>query len=213
MMRTGLEPKLVVARGYDRIAEGYLLWRTTLGREKRDLGYIERLAEGLPDGARVLDLGCGAGVPYTAYLSERFETVGDDISRAQLALARLYAPGASLVLGDMSSPPFAPASFDAITAIYSIIHVPREQHEALLEALHGLLRPGGRALVVLGANAWEGVDEDWLDLGATMFWSHFDAEASRSMVERAGFRVLESAIEEDDDHDAWHLFVVAKKPA
>jgi hypothetical protein len=30
--------KLTVARGYDGIAEGYLRWRTTLGREARDLG-------------------------------------------------------------------------------------------------------------------------------------------------------------------------------
>ncbi len=206
-------PKLTVARGYDRIAEGYLLWRTTLGREKRDLGYIERLAAGLPEGACVLDLGCGAGVPYTAYLSQRFDTVGVDISRGQLALARGYVPGASLVLGDMGSLAFRPGTFDAIAAIYSIIHVPREEHGPLLARTCEWLRPGGRLLAVLGANAWEGVDEDWLDLGATMFWSHFDAEASRSMVERAGLHILESAIEEDDDHDAWHLFVLAEKPA
>jgi SAM-dependent methyltransferase len=212
-MRTVADPKLTVARGYDRIAEGYLHWRTTLGREARDLGYIERLAAGLPEGARVLDLGCGAGTPYTSYLSERFETAGIDISRAQLALAQMHAPRASLVLGDMASPPFAPASFDAIMAIYSIIHVPREEHASLLAAVRDLLRPGGRALVVLGANEWEGVDEDWLDLGATMFWSHFGADESRAMVERAGLRVIGSAIEEDDDHDSWHLFVVAEKPA
>jgi cyclopropane fatty-acyl-phospholipid synthase-like methyltransferase len=208
-----VDPKLTVARGYDRIAEGYLLWRTTLGREKRDLGYIERLAAGLPEGARVLDLGCGAGTPYTSYLSERFETAGIDISRAQLALAQAYAPQAALVLGDMASLPFAPESFDAVTAIYSIIHVPREEHESLLAGVHALLRPGGRALVVLGANAWEGIDEDWLDLGATMFWSHYGADSSRALVERAGFRIMETAIEEDDDHDSWHLFVVAEKPA
>jgi cyclopropane fatty-acyl-phospholipid synthase-like methyltransferase len=207
------ESKLVVARGYDRIAEGYLRWRTTLGREQRDHAYLERLAEGLPDGARVLDLGCGAGVPYTAYLSERFTTLGVDISRRQLALARRNVPGASLLLADMCSLAFRPASFEAIAAIYSIIHVPREEHEALLARMRDWLRPGGRALVVLGANAWEGVDEDWLDLGATMFWSHYGTETNLTLVERAGLRVRSCAIEEDDDHDSWHLFVEAERPA
>jgi cyclopropane fatty-acyl-phospholipid synthase-like methyltransferase len=207
------DAKLLVARGYDRIAEGYLRWRNTLGREARDLAYLERLADGLRDGARVLDLGCGAGVPYTRYLSERFATVGVDISRGQLALARRNVPRASLVLADMCSLAFRPESFDAIAAIYSIIHVPREEHAALLARMRDWLRPGGRALIVLGANAWEGVDEDWLDLGATMFWSHFGAETNLSLVERAGLRVRSCAIEEDDDHDSWHLFVVAERPA
>ena len=209
-----LEPKVTVARGYDAIAEGYLRWRGDLSREGRDLRYFDSLTEGLPDGSRVLDLGCGAGVPYTAHVSERFATVGVDISRGQLALARRRVAGASFLLADMCSLQFRAGSFDAIAAFYSIIHVPREEHETLFRRIRDWLRPGGRLLVVLGANDWEGTEHDWLGLGAEMWWSHFDAETSRSLVERAGFAVIEANIEPDvGTGEGAHLFVLAEKPS
>src|SRR3989304_9384768 len=100
-------PKLLVPNGYDRIAEGYLrLQRPTPSEHKRT--YLDRLTEGLSDGAWVLDLGCGSGLPHTAYLSERFRVGGIDISREQLALARGHAPGAPFVLADRSTLQFRP---------------------------------------------------------------------------------------------------------
>jgi SAM-dependent methyltransferase len=207
---TSADPRRVVADGYDRIAEGYLRWRSPRFDE-RDRAYLDRLTDGIEPGARVLDLGCGAA-PSLSYLHGRFRVCGVDISRGQLELARRLTPEARLVLGDMSSLMFRPSSFAAAVALYSVIHVPREQHEAVLRSLHGALRPGGRLLVVLGCNAWEGVEDDWLGLGATMWWSHFGEDESRALVERAGFAVLDARREIDDDEDARHLFVLAEKP-
>jgi hypothetical protein len=70
-----------------------------------------------------------------------------------------------------------------------------------------------KLLVVLGSNAWEGSDRDWLELGAEMWWSHFDARTSRQLVERAGFHILTSNIEPDNLEGGAHLFVLAEKPA
>ena len=205
-----VNPKLTVALGYDQIAEAFLRDKQARSRGLKK-AYLDRMTEGLDDGATILDLGCGAGVPYTAYLSERFVVIGVDISRGQLALARRLVPGPAFVLGDMCSPAFKRGSFDAVVALYSIIHVPRQEHEPLLNELYHLLRPGGELLAVLGQHRWEGTEANWLDLGAEMYWSHFDAETSLSMVERAGFRVRSSTVE-PDPFDGAHLFVLAKKP-
>ncbi len=200
--------KLTVARGYDKIAEGMLRLRGEAPPSGRKQWYLERLTEGLPDGARVLDLGCGAG-EQALWLSERFRVIGVDISRSQLALARQRAPKATFLLADMCSLAFRPESFDAIAAIYSIIHVPREEHAALFANLHRLLKPGGRLFVVLGAGAWEGTDENWLDLGAEMYWSHFDAETGLALLRNTGFDVSFSRTERDElTGEGAHLFVL-----
>ncbi len=204
-------PKLLVARGYDRIAEGLYLRQQQTPPSGVKRAYLDRLTEDLQPGARILDLGCGAGVPSTAYLSERFDVVGVDISRGQLALAGRHVPEATFLLADMSTLAFKPLSFDAIVAFYSIIHIPREEHESLLGHLFDWLRPGGRLLVVMGQTDWEGKESDWLGLGAEMYWSHFDSATSMAFVERAGFRPLLSNVE-PDPFDGGHLFVLAEKP-
>ena len=210
-MKHDHNPKLLVARGYDRIAKELLRQHqaSAWGRRRE---YLERLVDTLPDGAWVLDLGCGPGIPHTEWLSRRFSAVGVDISRAQLALARQHVPGATFVLADMCSLQFQPASFDAIAAMYSIIHVPREQHEGLLRNLFDFLKPGGCLFVVLGAGAWEGSEDDWLGLGAEMWWSHFDAETGLDLLASAGFRPVVSQIEPDNLSGGAHLFVLAEKP-
>lgn len=206
------DAKLLVAKAYTHIAEGFLE-RLRDEPSERTRAYLERLSDGLPASARILDLGCGAGVPYTRWLAARFRVTGVDIARGQLALARRNVPGAAFALADMSSAQFRPQSFDAIAALYSIIHVPREEQQALLVKLRDFLKPGGRLLAVLGANDWEGSEDDWLGLGSTMLWSHFDAETSLALVEQAGLRTVHSGIEPDtlDDSGGAHLFVIAEK--
>jgi ubiquinone/menaquinone biosynthesis C-methylase UbiE len=169
------------------------------------------LTERLADGARVLDVGCGPG-EQAAWLSERFHVVGFDISQSQLRLGRRRAPDADFILGDMCALPFKAGSFGAIAAIYSIIHVAREQHAALFAALRELLKPGGRLFAVLGANNWQGSEENWLDLGAEMRWSHYDADTNLALLKQAGFSPLDAQIEADElTGEGEHLFVVAER--
>jgi SAM-dependent methyltransferase len=110
----------------------------------------------------------------------------------------------------MSSLPLRAGSFDAIAALYSIIHVPREQHETLFAELRGLLRPGGRLLAVVGQNDWEGSESDWLVPGAEMWWSHYDAETYRGLLPDLGFEIIESDVVPDPLGGA-HLFVAAER--
>jgi ubiquinone/menaquinone biosynthesis C-methylase UbiE len=205
--------KQLVARGYDQIAERFLEIQSETPGERK-LRYFGELLSGLSHDARLLDLGCGSGMPNTAYFAERLDVVGADISRGQLALARRLVPRASFVLADMGSLQFAPESFDAVAAMYSIIHLPREEHAPLLANLHRFLKPGGRLLAVAGANAWEGSETNWLDMGAEMWWSHFDARAGIEMLERSGFRIVRAEIEPDQLlGEGHHLFALAEKPA
>jgi SAM-dependent methyltransferase len=205
------DPRRLVADGYDRIAERYLAW-TAGGRNTERAEYTALLLDRVPAGSRLLELGCGAGVPVTAALAERFRVVGVDISARQLALARANAPGVALLLADMSALAFRPESFAAVCAFYTITHVPRAAHTALLKSIASWLQPGGLFVAALGSREGEGVEDDWL--GAPMFFSHFDAETNRRLVQAAGLRLIDARerTEDEDGQPATFLWVVAEKP-
>ncbi|MET8848153.1 class I SAM-dependent methyltransferase [Amycolatopsis sp. NPDC004625] len=119
------EARRIVESGYDRVAERYLEWSARIPDDPR-LRFLGELTGRLAGGARVLDLGCGAGVPCTAALAEEHDVLGVDVSATQLDLARRNVPGARFERADMTGLSFPDGSFDAVTAFYSVLHVPRE---------------------------------------------------------------------------------------
>ena len=201
----------IVAAGYDEIADAYLHWTSTSTLRLR---WLETLSASLPSCARILDLGCGAGVPLAPFLADRgHHIIGVDGSARQIELARRNELRAEFMVADMTTVEFNPASFDAVTAFYSITHVPRDLHLALLERIYGWLRPGSIFLASLGNDdtpSWTG---EWL--GTTMHFSHFDAATNRLLVEQAGFVVDRAEIigEEEEARTVRFLWVVAHKPA
>jgi ubiquinone/menaquinone biosynthesis C-methylase UbiE len=108
-----------------------------------------RLADGLPLGARILDLGCGPGNSSLAIARARpdVRVVGLDLAprmltraRRRLAQARLHGRVA-LLLASALEIPLAAASTDAVVGHSFLYLVPRRA-EVLCEALR-VLRPGG----------------------------------------------------------------------
>lgn len=205
----------IVESGYDRMAEAYL--STKDPEDPTTLHALEELASDLPPGAAVLDLGCGAGVPATRWLSERgYAVTGVDFSAKQLDLARRLAPGATFIRADMTELDFPPGIFDAVVALHSIIHVPREDHPAMLAKIHTWLRPGGALLATLTMTDFEGEDDDWEGWGAAMRWSHYDRTVNEKMLNEAGFEITYSEPRTGggtgDAEETW-LWVLARKPA
>ena len=179
--------KRVVETGYDRVAERYLASKDA--EDPTTLGALEELARELPQGAAVLDLGCGAGLPVTRWLARRFAVTGVDISARQLELARRHVPAARFLRADMAALSFAPETFDAVVAFHSIIHLPRAEHPALLDGIQRWLKPGGGFLATWALGAWEGEEGDWEGWGAPMRWSHHDGETSLELLRGAGFAI------------------------
>jgi SAM-dependent methyltransferase len=203
--------KRIVQDGYDALANAYLRVRRT---DSEDTRLLEELSERLPDGARVLDAGCGAGVPVARILSVRFRVVGVDISARQVALARENVPNAEFIHADLVTLGLPDASFDAIVSYYAIIHVPRHEHTALLANFHRMLSPGGLLLVSMGAgDNPDDTEENWLDGGAPMYWSHYGREDNLRMIADAGFAIIwERLVTEDEEFGGGtHLFVLAQR--
>lgn len=203
------DPKHIVARGYDIIYDRYARWTAQPGdpREK----YLQRGAEIARPGGRALDIGCGTGITATTKLAERFTAVGLDISRKSVVAARRQVPRAHFVVGDMASMGFAPTSFDLVVALYSLIHVPRDEHRSVLRSVRRWLQPGGVIVITMGAGAGgEGTEEQWL--GVPMYWSNWDEETNLALVRGEGFEIVHAAKEAtyEDGVPIWFLWVVAR---
>jgi len=130
--------KEVVRKGYNTIAQGYHRTREQYKKNQKELEMVRRL---LPDSARILDVGCGSGVPISAYfVSTNCKVTGIDISVEMLKLARQNVPSADFIEMDMCDSNFPDEEFDGITAIYSFFHVPKEKQGALLQNFYRMLK-------------------------------------------------------------------------
>lgn len=201
--------KEIVRKGYDSIAAKYLAARS---EDSADVQLLQELAHRLPSGAKILDAGCGAGVPVTRRLSESFSVTGVDFSETQIRLARRLVPRAHFVLQDITQLSFPENSFDAVCSYYAIIHIPRKEHSKILRNFYRILRPSGLALLCLGANDLEhDLVEDYL--GSRMYWSHYDSETNLRMLRAAGFHLIWSKLVADRSAPgSAHLFVLTQKP-
>jgi len=200
--------KELVRKGYDAIAARYLAART---EDSADVPLLQELVLRLPPKAKVLDAGCGAGIPITKRLTEWFSVTGVDFSEAQLRLARQLVPQAQFVLQDITRLSFPDNSFDAICSYYAIIHIPRTEHQAILRKFHSILRPSGLALLCLGADDLEhDIEEDYL--GSPMYWSHYDSTTNLRMLKEIGFDLIWSkTVADQSSPGSAHLFVLAQK--
>src|SRR5215207_9273572 len=112
------------------------------------------VAAAAPDGARVLEVGCGPGRLSILLAREHgLDVTGLDLDPAMIERARRNAERSgngggsrpSFLVGDVSSLPFPDGSFDVVVSTLSMHHW--ADPTAGLSEIGRVLRPGGRALV------------------------------------------------------------------
>lgn len=179
--------KDLVRRGYDALSARYD--QAYGGDTKYQAWLAELLGELLPS-SRVLDLGCGSGIPVAKTLAAAgHQVTGVDISEVQVARARESVPEAEFIHADATRLSFPLGSFDAVVSFYALIHIPLDEQLPLLQRMATWLRPGGRFVGTTGHDAWTGSEEKWLGGEAGMWWSHADVETYREWLELSGLVV------------------------
>ena len=113
------------------------------------------IASEAPEGATVVDLGCGPGgvLLRVAALTPTLHLTGVDVDPQMIARARHKAERAypavaarpSFVVADAAALPFDDATVDLVVSSYAVHHLP-DRHAARAEILR-VLKPGGRALI------------------------------------------------------------------
>ncbi|WP_256545184.1 class I SAM-dependent methyltransferase [Halobellus inordinatus] len=172
-----------IRRAWEEISETYAERRDPSGSDADLLG---RLRDELGPDPTVLDVGCGDGARTLANLPPG--SIGLDISRRGLELARENVPESHLLQAEMRDLPVRDDSVDAITAYHAVFHVPRAAHPDVYREFARVLRPGGRLLMTLPRGRFETVRRGWM--GGRMLFSAPGRDATLSQLRDAGFENL-----------------------
>jgi ubiquinone/menaquinone biosynthesis C-methylase UbiE len=167
----------LVRHGYDQCAGRY----ESVRRDEIQPD-IALVIDKLDEGAKVLDIGCGAGVPIAKALAQRFLVTGLDISREMIRLSKRNVPGGTFIHADVMEVDLPASEFDAVVSFYTIFHLPREHHKALFQRIHRWLKVGGYLLVTVS------------DENADPYTEEFSKLPLSGMVTRRATKPLRSII-------------------
>ncbi|MFG3252656.1 class I SAM-dependent methyltransferase [Streptomyces sp. NPDC048172] len=147
------------------------------------------LADLLPPGSRVLDVGCGTGLPTARQLTDAGHRVtGIDVSPAMLKLCHDNVPEGEFLrvdMADLESSDLVP--FDGAVAFFSLLMLPRVEIPFALRMLHEQIRDDGPLVIAM-------VEADVDDfsipfLGNTIRVSGYLRDDLRRIVSEAGFEI------------------------
>ncbi|MDH3744189.1 MAG: class I SAM-dependent methyltransferase [Acidobacteriota bacterium] len=181
---------------------GYLYWSYL--RVVLDL--VEELRP-----ASLLDVGSGDG-RLLAEVSNRIpdtRAVGVDTSERAVALARALSPGGEFCVGDVTEPGFLQGTYDAITLVEVLEHVPPAQLPAFRTALRKHLSPVGHLIVTVPTTN--------MDVQAKHY-QHFDLDSLVAalgdgfVLERALYLNRQSRLCRLFDHLVTNRFFAVREP-
>ena len=136
----------------DRLAPEREEWiRRNAFYHEQDEAYMRFL---IPEGLRVLELGCGTGRLLAALKPSR--GVGVDLSEPMVGIARRHHPELEFVVGDAEDPALVHSlagPFDVIVISDTIGSM--EDCQATLEILHPLCTPETRLVIAYYSRLWE----------------------------------------------------------
>ena len=151
---------------------------------------------GLQKGDEILDIACGAGDHSVLFAKNGLKVSGFDLSRSLISAAEKLAKQEEVEVnfytGDMREINFPAKSFDAITAVYSLFHVPKADHQRLFEKMHRWLNPRGCLLFTYATKEYTGSDEfDGYKefMGQQLYYSHKTSKALYKDLINSGFKI------------------------
>ncbi|MFC5456466.1 ArsR/SmtB family transcription factor [Prosthecobacter fluviatilis] len=160
------------------------------GRSWKGLG--ETLLKLMPP-LVIADLGAGEGT-LSQLLAERAKKViAVDSSEKMVAYGAELAQKHGFAnlefrLGDIEAPPIPPLSVDLVFLSQALHHA--QNPEKALKAAHGILRPGGRIVVLdLLKHQFEQARELYADV-----WLGFSESDLHEMLAKAGFKKIETSV-------------------
>lgn len=222
-----MEPKEIVRTGYDTLS---YLYRRDDDCSPHHTRWARLLVELLrpTHGARILELGCGCGVPVAQTLTRAgHHLVGIDISAVQVGRARELVPKGQFfraditelvggsVEGGVQDAILNSVPFDAVVALYVLIHLPVEEQAALIRHLGDWIKPGGHCMMTVGITAWTGEVKGWLGSArdTRMWWSQSSLENYRKWAKDGGFEIIrdEHVTDDVDEESEGHQFLLLRK--
>jgi len=182
---------------YDLIADWYAADRDL----QTGVAELSVLAEFAPSGARVLDVGCGTGIPIThTLLAAGYRVFGLDSSVQMLARFRVNFPQTPVIRGMVQSCGLAPKTFDAAVAWGVMFHLTHVDQARAMANLSHVLKAGAPFLFTSGDR--DGSIDGVMN-GVTFHYFSFSVEGYRSLLRENGFTLIE--VHADPSENTYYL--------
>ncbi len=197
---------------YDLISDAWSDRRQELGPKDRKL--FDIFIEALRHSAKVLNLGCGSGIPIAKRLSDSgFSIFGIDRSENLLKKAKRNVPNGSFFKAEIEDYEIQ-REYDGVVLWDALFHIPREEHRAILENIYNHLASGGTLILSSGGCAEDLPPFTDFMFGVRFFYDSFTPRKLLRLLEDIGFTVEQSALvnEPDGGRDKGRLGVVLSKP-
>lgn len=173
-------PKHDTISVYDARARDYL---NKFDTDRPD-PWFDAFAAAMPDGAHVLELGCGPGRTAAKFVAAGFIVDAVDGSAEMVRVAReafdlnVRHTQFSEITGE--------GVYDGVWANFSLLHAPKAEFPIHMAALHRALKPGGR--LHLGMKTGEGEKVDSIG----RFYAYYTETELHDLLTTAGFTVIKS---------------------
>lgn len=189
MMEDYFSPRYI-EKQYDEMARSYNGNRHLFDNSSQ----LEELGKLVNKGDKVLDAGCGSGIPAAEYFVELgCEVVGVDISGKMIELAEKNVPGGEFHKADLLDIEYPRAHFDLIISFYCQFHIRKKSQGKALKEFHYLLKPGGYSYFTLAGEGYtrKASFEGTIKFGDHLLpYAHFTPGEYRRMLKEDGFDVL-----------------------
>lgn len=129
---------------YQRQAQAY--FDQTFGVDPSS--FLLPLVRHISPGARILDVGCGAGRDMLWLANRGFACAGLDCSPALAELARRHT-GLSVFEADFETFDFQGMDMDALLLVGALVHVPHERFRLIFLRILRALKPQGHVLLTM----------------------------------------------------------------
>ena len=183
------------SNGYEEIAPSFMAGR---GRNAKGVGasVVADWSRMLPNGASILDLGCGTGVPITLTLIERgFNLCGVDASSSMVAAFRDRFPNVPVECGAVEDSDFFNRTFDGVVAWGLFFLLSVEVQRKLILKIAAVLPSGGRLLFTAPTRICS-----WSDAMTRRTSISLGYRAYRSALEAEGMSLLGVCHDEGRNH-------------
>jgi ubiquinone/menaquinone biosynthesis C-methylase UbiE len=177
-----------------------------------DDDYLTDFAGRLPQGAKVLDLGCGAGNDSNKLSKYGFDVTGMDLADSFIELAKKSFPLLKFNQGDMRNLPYDENTFDGVFAKASLLHISKADIPGVLDEISRVLKPGGILHVAVKGGEGEGeIMENDYGFEYSRFFSYWKMDPFIAMLNKHQFQLLKQEVwrRAADSYTIW-LKVIAE---
>ncbi|MEQ8292962.1 MAG: class I SAM-dependent methyltransferase [Roseovarius sp.] len=169
-------------------------------------GWLDRFAGMIPEGGRVLDVGCGTGAPLAEYLTGLgFAVTGVDGAAGMIEIAWARRPEGDWRVADMRRLALE-ERFDGVLAWDSFFHLTRDEQRQVVPRLLRHLRPGGPLMLTVGPGDGEVIGQVGDE---PIYHASLDQKEYARLIEAGGAEVVDF-VAEDPTCD-FHSVLLARK--